>query len=177
MENNLKRNRGGVNLNYDIGFKNEDESFIKYKDAIMFMLDANQLEQSARGLMDKATGTDAVAQIQGNVYGISLRVREKDYNSFTLSRNINDVNSEVNKWIKERKKRIKPSYHIQISKLANNKIRVIRINIDVFGKWLKVQIKDSQLEKYYNKKLLAYEFPLDEIKEIDGIYTEIYNHE
>jgi hypothetical protein len=33
-------------------------------------------------------------QIQGNVYG-SLRVREYNYNSFTLNRHSTDIHSEV----------------------------------------------------------------------------------
>jgi hypothetical protein len=35
----------------------------------------NQLEETSRTLIDIATGTDAYAQIQGNVYGISLSKR------------------------------------------------------------------------------------------------------
>ncbi|WP_405377528.1 hypothetical protein [Nonlabens sp. Asnod3-A02] len=140
----------------------------------MHILSADQLELTTRGLIDKATGTDAIAMIQGNVYGISLRVRSSDYNSFTLSRNINDIASEVKKWCKNRSNKIKPAYHVQISERADNTIKVTRINIDAFSIWLRYANKNNKLEQYYNKKLLAYEFALDNIPNADGIFTDIY---
>jgi hypothetical protein len=72
------------------------------------------------------------AQIQGNVYGISLRVREYNYNSFTLNRHSTDIHSEVHKWKRNRNSTIKPAYHVQF-KNKYDKVLVIRVNIDAFG--------------------------------------------
>jgi hypothetical protein len=76
--------RGSNNLNYDDGFKYMRENYKIFEPVLKNILGANQLEETSRTLIDIATGTDAYAQIQGNVYGISLRVREYNYNSFTL---------------------------------------------------------------------------------------------
>jgi hypothetical protein len=72
--------RGSNNLNYDDGFKYERENYKIFEPVLKNILEQNQLEETSRTLIDIATGTDAYAQIQGNVYGISLRVRE--YNNY-----------------------------------------------------------------------------------------------
>jgi hypothetical protein len=71
--------RGSNNLNYDDGFKYERELIIRFEPVLKNNTRANQLEETSRTLIDIATGTDAYAQIQGNVYGISLRVRELQF--------------------------------------------------------------------------------------------------
>lgn len=164
-------NRGGKNLDYSIGRINEASNFIKYKELFKDVLGASKLIEVSNGLplIDMSTGTDAVAEIEGNIYGISLRVRNKDYNSFTLNRNILDHNSEVNKWVKNRSNRIKPAYHIQLAK-NNLGYKVIRINIDVIAIYLMKLINNNTLEDYYNSELQAYEFTLnDEIINTLGI--------
>jgi hypothetical protein len=82
--------RGSNNLNYDDGFKYERENYKIFEPKNIL----EQTEETSRTLIDIATGTDAYAQIQGNVYGISLRVREYNYNSFTLNRHSTDIHSE-----------------------------------------------------------------------------------
>jgi hypothetical protein len=74
--------RGSNNLNYDDGFKYERENYKIFEPVLKNILEQNQLEET-RTLIDIATGTDAYAQIQGNVYGISLRVREYNYTIYT----------------------------------------------------------------------------------------------
>jgi hypothetical protein len=108
--------RGSNNLNYDDGFKYERENYKIFEPVLKNILGANQLEETSRTLIDIATGTDAYAQIQGNVYGISLRVREYNYNSFTLNRHSTDIHSEVHKWKRNRNSTIKPAYHVQFNK-------------------------------------------------------------
>ena len=165
----MGHNRGNFNLDYSEGFKIERERFKLLKSTMMNVLGASQLEETSRTLIDLACGIDAYAEIQGNVYGISLRVRDKDYNSFTLSRHIDDVNSEVRKWTNQRKTKIKPAYHIQCNKVSDNQYTVFRINIDAFAVWLKIQIRDSHLEDFYNHQLMAYEFNYEKIKNLDGV--------
>jgi hypothetical protein len=55
------------------------EKIIRFEPVLKNNTRANQLEETSRTLIDIATGTDAYAQIQGNVYGISLRVRELQF--------------------------------------------------------------------------------------------------
>ncbi len=129
----------------------------------MLVLGATSLEETTRSIIDLATGIDAYAEIQGNIYGISLRVREKDYNSFTLNRHITDVNSEVRKWIKNRGNKIKPAYHIQCAKDSNGIVTVTRINIDAFAVHLATLIDNNELEQYFNDNLIAYEFKHSDI--------------
>jgi hypothetical protein len=109
------------------------EKIIRYRTSTKEYTRANQLEETSRTLIDIATGTDAYAQIQGNVYGISLRVREYNYNSFTLNRHSTDIHSEVHKWKRNRNSTIKPAYHVQFNKISDDKVLVIRVNIDAFG--------------------------------------------
>lgn len=165
----MNYNRGNLNLNYNEGFKIERERFQLLKSTIMHVLGANQLEETTRSLIDLSCGVDAYAEIQGNVYGISLRVRDKDYNSFTLSRHISDVNSEIHKWTKKRKNRIKASYHIQCNRVELNHYTVFRINIDSFGVYIQYLIKNNELEGFFNHQLLAYEFNYEKIKDICGV--------
>jgi hypothetical protein len=120
--------RGSNNLNYDDGFKHERENY-DIRTSTKNILGANQLEET-RTLIDIATGTDAYAQIQGNVY-ISLRVREYNYNSFTLIDIVSDIHSEVHKWKRNRNSTM-PAYHVQF-KISDDKVLVIRVNIDAFG--------------------------------------------
>lgn len=168
----MVKNRGGFNIDYEAGFTIENNLFVEYKDMIMKILTATDVEQTTRGLVDKATGTDAVALIEGNVYGVSLRFRSNDFNSFTLNRHISDVYSEVNKWIKNRSNLIKPAYFIQISE-AEEYYRLIRINVDAYSLHLQYLIKHNLLEPLYNKHLKAYEFKLKENEKVNGVFSTI----
>ena len=164
--------RGGYNIDYDTGFKIENDLFSKYYDMLKNIIMATQLEQTARGLMDKCTGTDAVALINGIVYGVSLRFRNGDYHSFTLNRHINDEYSEVNKWIRNRNESIKPAVFIQVAETFTY-YRLIRVNIDAFSYYLEKLIKSGELDTFYNNGLFAYEFKLDALKNVAGIFTTV----
>lgn len=163
------KNRGGYNIDYEKGFQLESESFKKHKSVIKYVLGSSKLESTERTLIDKATGIDCYAQIQGNIYGISLRVRKHDYNSFTLNRHISEKHSEINKWNKTRLNQIKPSYHIQIAPMRNGNLKVWRINIDAFGYYLENLKNDNTLEHFYNTKLKCYEFSYDSVKNVNGV--------
>jgi len=172
----MAKNRGGDhNLDYDDGFAREHKQFTKYHKHLTQLLQADNLELTTRGLLDQATGTDAVAQIDGLVYGISLRFRNKDYNSFTLSRHVDDKFSEVRKWMQERTENMKPAWYIQISERNDtNEFRVIRINIDAFGLYLEYLIKSDQLEKHYVPYLKAYEFNIKDLDQrFNGVFTKV----
>lgn len=165
------KNRGGYNIDYEKGFKKEKESFKLYTPIIKYVLGASKLESTERSLVDVATGIDCYAQIQGNIYGISLRVRSKDYNSFTLNRHISDKHSEVNKWTKKRLTQIKPSYHIQIAPMRNGNVKIWRIDIDAFGHYIDRLIADFSLKTFYNDRLECYEFPYDSVCGTNGVKT------
>ena len=168
----MVKNRGGSNIDYAVGFEIEDKLFAKYKGMIINILTATNIEQTTRGLVDKATGTDAVALIEGNVYGISLRFRSGDFNSFTLNRHIDDSYCEINKWIKNRSNQIKPAYYVQISE-TNEYYRLIRVNIDAYSLHLQYLIKHNLLEPLYNKHLKAYEFKLNANEKVNGVFSTI----
>lgn len=170
----LNRNRGNNNLNYKDGFLLERINFQLLKSIIMRVLGATAIEETTRSIIDLATGVDAYATIRGNIYGISLRVREKDYDSFTLNRHITDVNSEVNKWLKNRSNKIKPAYHVQCAKGNNGIVTVTRINIDAFAIHLATLIENKELEQYFNDNLLAYEFKHSDIENLRCVSTFIY---
>ena len=164
--------RGGFNIDYDTGFKIENDLFYKYSEMLKNIIIATQIEQTTRGIMDKCTGTDAVALIDGNVYGISLRFRSGDYNSFTLNRHIDDKFSEVAKWINDRCNKIKPAYFIQVSETPFY-YKLIRVNIDAFSYYLERLILNNELDKLYNSRLLAYEFKLNTLKDVAGVFSTI----
>ncbi|WGK94261.1 MULTISPECIES: hypothetical protein [Flavobacterium] len=155
------KNRGGFNLDYSDGFNIEAENFIKYKSILQRLLTASNIELVTRGMMDKECGIDAIAKIESQHYFIGLRFRKtkRDFNSITLSRHINDSASEVKKFLRNR---LRPDFFIQITELINH-IRITEVNIDAFNLFLEKAFKDGILEKYYNKKLLAYEFPLNDL--------------
>jgi hypothetical protein len=122
--------RGSNNLNYDDGFKYERENYKIFEPVLKNILGANQLEETSRTLTLQLVLMHT--QIQGNVYGISLRVREYNYNSFTL---IDIVPTYIVKytWKRNRNSTIKPAYHVQFNKISDDKVLVIRVNIDAFG--------------------------------------------
>ena len=166
-------NRGGANIDYAKGYEMENRLFKEYKTMLLKILHATDIELTTRGIIDKNTGTDATAIIENNVYGISLRFRNGDYNSFTLNRHISDKYSEVHKWIKERNTSIKPAYYVQIAD-TKDYYKMIRINIDAFSNHIKFLIKHNQLESCYNANLKAYEFKLNDLKDTAGVFfTEI----
>ena len=107
-------NRGGLNIDYADGFKLEEQGFKRYYKAIKHVLNATEIESTARTMIDKSTGVDLTAKIQGQCVGVSLRVRNRDYNSFTLNRHVSDKHSEILKWISKRNNFIKPAYHQHI---------------------------------------------------------------
>tara|TARA_B110000114_G_C15046273_1_gene379339 strand:- start:594 stop:1115 length:522 start_codon:yes stop_codon:yes gene_type:complete len=161
-------NRGGLNINYSKGFSLEEEGFKRFKKAIKHVLGATELESTTRSLIDKTTGIDCYAQIQGHMYGISLRVRNKDYNSFTLNRHESDKHSEIIKWTNKRTNNIKPAYHLQIAPTKNG-VKVWRINIDAFSLFIKRQINTSSLDSYFNSRLKCYEFSYENVSEVAGV--------
>jgi hypothetical protein len=170
----MLNNRGGVNIDYVIGYEIESRLFKEYKTMLLKLLMATDIELTTRGIIDKNTGTDATAVIENNVYGISLRFRNADYNSFTLNRHISDKYSEIHKWIKERNTTIKPAYYVQISD-AKDYYKMIRINIDAFSNHLKYLIKHNQLESCYNTRLKAYEFKLKDLSDTAGVFHTTIN--
>ena len=161
-------NRGGLNIDYIEGFKLEELGFKRYYNAIKHVLNATEIESTARTMMDKSTGIDLTAKIQGRCVGVSLRFRNKDYNSFTLNRHVNDKHSEILKWTSKRNNFIKPAYHVQIAPIENG-IKVWRINIDAFSNFINRQIKTSKLISFYNDRLKCYEFPFENVREVAGI--------
>lgn len=167
-------NRGGVNIDYVIGYEIESRLFKEYKPMLLKILHATDIELTTRGILDKNTGTDATAVIENNVYGISLRFRNGDYNSFTLNRHISDKYSEVHKWLKERNKTLKPAYYVQISD-AKDYYKMIRINIDAFADHIRYLIKHNQLENCYNTRLKAYEFTLKDLSDTAGVFYTTIN--
>lgn len=169
----MLNNRGGANIDYVIGYEIESRLFKEYKTMLLKILHATDIELTTRSIIDKNTGTDATAIIENNVYGISLRFRNGDYNSFTLNRHISDKYSEVHKWLKERNTTIKPAYYVQIAD-TKDYYKMIRINIDAFADHIKYLIKHNQLESCYNSHLKAYEFKLNDLNNIKGVFfTEI----
>ena len=161
-------NRGGLNIDYIEGFKLEEKGFKRYYKAIKHVLNATEIESTARTMIDKSTGIDLTAKIQGRCVGVSLRVRNKDYNSFTLNRHESDKHSEINKWTNKRTNNIKPAYHLQIAPTKNG-VKVWRINIDAFSLFIKRQINASSLNSFYNSRLKCYEFPNRIVSEVAGV--------
>ncbi|MEG9326551.1 hypothetical protein V6B16_01260 [Salinimicrobium catena] len=169
-------NRGNYNLDYSKGFQIEQNKFEQYKPILLETLQAKDIELITRGMLDKISGLDATALIDGLVYGISLRFRNKDYNSFTLNRHISDPYSEVHKWLKPNETNMKPIYYIQINERLGNSLRLIRVNIEAFSYYLQYLIKNKELEGFYREHLLAYEFPLDKLNpKYKGILNTIIN--
>jgi hypothetical protein len=119
----------------------------------------NQLEETSRTLIDIATGTDAYAQIQGT---FTVLVYERIQLQFIYI--IDIVPTYIVKYTSGKRNRnstIKPAYHVQFNKISDDKVLVIRVNIDAFGMFLKHLEQTKHLEPYFNKYLEAYEFDLD----------------
>lgn len=161
-------NRGGLNIDYADGFKLEEQGFKRYYKAIKHVLNATEIESTARTMIDKATGVDLTAKIQGQCVGVSLRVRNRDYNSFTLNRHVSDKHSEILKWISKRNNFIKPAYHLQIAPTKNG-LKVWRINIDAFSHFIQRQINQSKICSYYNSRMMCYEFAHSDVSGVSGV--------
>jgi hypothetical protein len=161
-------NRGGLNIDYADGFKFEEEGFKRYYKTIKQVLNATEIESTARTMIDKATGIDFTAKIQGQCVGLSLRIRNKDYNSFTLNRHVSDKHSEIKKWIAKRKIYLKPAYHLQIAPTKSG-VKIWRINIDTFSHFIERQIEASNLCSYYNSRMKCYEFTHSDVSGVAGV--------
>jgi len=153
----MKR-KGDLNIPYEKGFLIEAEKFVKYKDALLRLLGASEIELVTRGILDIDCGIDAVAKIDNQAYFISLRFRETnlDYNSFTLSGSLTGYKSELSKWINSR---VRPDFFIQITE-SNLGTRYIEVNVSAFNIYIDSLIKNNELDTKYNSKLNAYEFSL-----------------
>lgn len=167
--------RGANNIEYYDGYKLEADLYKKYEPLLKRILKADLIELCTRSIIDKNTGTDAVALINNSSIGVSLRFRTQDYNSFTLSRHISDKYSEVHKWSKERMEGIKPAYFIQIANRPDGRLRVIKVNIDAFGYYLRYLINSNQLEQFYKPFLKAYDFSLNTVSSLE--YEVSQHHE
>ena len=161
-------NRGGLNIDYADGFKLEEQGFKRYYKAIKHVLNATEIESTARTMIDKATGVDLTAKIQGQCVGVSLRVRNRDYNSFTLNRHVSDKHSEILKWISKRNNFIKPAYHLQIAPTKNG-LKVWRIHIEAFSHFIQRQINQSKICSYYNSRMMCYEFAHSDVSGVSGV--------
>jgi hypothetical protein len=161
-------NRGGDNIDYATGFEMEKNLNDSYLPILKDLLETNTVDFLNRSLLDKAAGIDAIALINNIVFGISLRYRNGDYKSFTLNRHITEFGSEASKWLSN-SVGLKPTYHVQIAK-GKNYYRVIRINILAFKSYMGA----IDLEKHYNPKLKAYEFKLEDLAGLRGVYSKIY---
>lgn len=166
--------RGACNIPYYEGYQMEAKLYEQYLPLLKKVLGAQLIDLQTRGIVDKSTGTDAMALIEGKVYGISLRFRTKDYQSFTLNRHISDPVSEVRKWSRERSNTIKPAYYLQVANVSEKEFRVIRVNIDSFGYYLKHLIKTDQLESFYKPHLKAYDFPLSRLSNVLGVWNGLF---
>ena len=162
-EHGLQEKRHGMNHNLNIkdGVAREAAKFDQYKTLIMQCLEADHVELLNGTIMDFKGGIDALYTIRGKVgvYALSLRFRNRYYNSFTMNRHVKDVNSEVNKW--SHKSALKPNVHIQISELGDGRVNVTIINVDSFGRLVKAYRDNfpNKLEDHYNDRIDAYEFP------------------
>ncbi len=158
----LSEKRHGMNNNLDIkqGIAMEADKFKTYKTLIMQCLEADNIELLTGTLMDFKGGIDALYTIRGKsgVYGLSLRFRNKYYNSFTLNRHHKDVQSEINKW--SSKSGLKANTHMQIAELGDDRVNVTIVDVHRFGRYLEAIKRDfpMQLQQRYNHKLDAYEF-------------------
>ena len=161
-------NRGGLNIDYADGFKLEEQGFKRYYKAIKHVLNATEIESTARTMIDKSTGVDLTAKIQGQCVGVSLRVRNRDYNSFTLNRHVSDKHSEVNKWLTKRNNFIKPATHLQLAPIKNG-LKVWRIDIDAFSHFIQRQINQSKISSYYNSRMMCYEFAHSDVSGVAGV--------
>jgi hypothetical protein len=107
------------------------ENYKIFEPVLKNILGANQLEETSRNNRHCnwywCIRTNTRKRLR-----ISLRVREYNYNSFTLNRHSTDIHSEVHKWKRNRNSTIK-AYHVQFNKISDDKVLVIRVNIDAFG--------------------------------------------
>jgi hypothetical protein len=158
-------NRGGLNLDYSKGFQIEGNKFIEYKHIILKLLTAEDIELTSRSVLDTRCGIDAIATINKQQYFIGLRFRKtnKDYNTITFSRHYTDVASELKKFLNNR---VKPDFFISISEV-NNKLRIVEVNIDSFVMYIKTLLINNQLDNFYNERLMAYEFDLNNFQQLE----------
>lgn len=161
----MKQDRAGYghNLEYEEGFKLEAYMLDNYSKLIADMVGVAYLEEATRGTLDKKAGIDALGVFRSNtVTGIALRYRNRDYNSFTLSRHISDEYSEVHKWTNRKQGAITPAHFVQIADKGDY-VRIIHVDILAFSYFLQRHMKEGTLQQFWNSNLDAYEFKLREL--------------
>ena len=161
----------------------KDYSFLKNKeyeetftstntDLILDLMGADKYVDLSQTFLDIDAGIDGVAKIEKENIGIALRIRKPEYfkyrYNFTLGHHFDKENSQVHAILNSlRPDVMSPNFILQINGVDENgyceECVAIKIQTDVFARYLKELIQNNTLDNLFVPRLASYEFQMKDV--------------
>ena len=161
----------------------KDYSFLKNKeyeetftstntDLILDLMGADKYVDLSQTFLDIDAGIDGVAKIEKENIGIALRIRKPEYfkyrYNFTLGHHFDKENSQVHAILNSlRPDVMSPNFILQINGVDEKgyceECVAIKIQTDVFARYLKELIQNNTLDNLFVPRLASYEFKMKDV--------------
>ena len=153
--------------------KEYEETFISTNtDLILDLMGADKYVDLSQTFLDIDAGIDGVAKIEKENIGIALRIRKPEYfkyrYNFTLGHHFDKENSQVHAILNSlRPDVMSPNFILQINGVDENgyceECVAIKIQTDVFARYLKELIQNNTLDNLFVPRLASYEFQMKDV--------------
>jgi len=153
--------------------KEYEETFISTNtDLILDLMGADKYIDLSQTFLDIDAGIDGVAKIEKENIGIALRIRKPEYfkyrYNFTLGHHFDKENSQVHAILNSlRPDVMSPNFILQINGVDENgyceECVAIKIQTDVFARYLKELIQNNTLDNLFVPRLASYEFQMKDV--------------
>ena len=139
---------------------------------ILDLMGADKYIDLSQTFLDIDAGIDGVAKIEKENIGIALRIRKPDYfkyrYNFTLGHHFDKENSQVHAILNSlRPDVMSPNFILQINGVDENgyceECVAIKIQTDVFARYLKELIQNNTLDNLFVPRLASYEFQMKDV--------------
>ena len=163
-------------LRKDYSFQNNkeyEETFTSNNtNLILDLIGADKYIDLSQTFLDIDAGIDGVAKIEKENIGIALRIRKPEYfkyrYNFTLGHHFDKENSQVHAILNSlRPDVMSPNFILQINGVDENgyceECVAIKIQTDVFARYLKELIQNNTLDNLFVPRLASYEFQMKDV--------------
>jgi hypothetical protein len=153
--------------------KEYEETFTSTNtDLILDLMGADKYIDLSQTFLDIDAGIDGVAKIEKENIGVALRIRKPEYfkyrYNFTLGHHFDKENSQVHAILNSlRPDVMSPNFILQINGVDENgyceECVAIKIQTDVFARYLKELIQNNTLDNLFVPRLASYEFQMKDV--------------
>ena len=153
--------------------KEYEETFTSTNtDLILDLMGADKYIDLSQTFLDIDAGIDGVAKIEKENIGIALRIRKPEYfkyrYNFTLGHHFDKENSQVHAILNSlRPDVMSPNFILQINGVDEKgyceECVAIKIQTDVFARYLKELIQNNTLDNLFVRRLASYEFKMKDV--------------